>query len=214
MPCRKATRRQRRRQHGGLGSFRGTVSNNKGRVYHNTDFYGEVPDSRGTDYQWQVINQKLDAHLQQYVDPSNLIQSGFGGNNSDGTVALRKRVDIPPLMFNLDGKNYVLRFERYEDMQNHGAYHANLRNANGRVYHNTNFSGKKGTDYRWQLINKKLEEHLKAHVADSNIVQSGFGGDDGDGTVVVDSRVNIPPMSFSINNKNYVMKFERYEENN
>jgi len=205
----------RLRQRGGLGAIYGKITGKNGKNYHNTNFSGKLNDPRGLDYQWQIINQKLDAHLKHYVDSPNLIHSGFGGNDRNGTVALRNRVSIPPLMFNLDGKNYVMSFENYED----GAYHANIRGNNNHVYHNTNFSGRKindprGTDYRWLLINNKLEEHLRQTLSESNIVQSGFGGNDRDGTVIVDREVEIPPMPFSIDGKEYVMKFERYEENN
>ena len=98
-----------------------------------------------------------------------------------------------------------------------GVFHGNVygNNTNSKQYHNSNFIKKhnnRGMDYQWQEINKKLEAHLKAHASEDNIVQSGFGGDDGDGYVVVDKRVNIPPMKFSLNDKKYVMKFERYED--
>ena len=98
-----------------------------------------------------------------------------------------------------------------------GVFHANVygNNNNTTQYHNSNFIKKnnsRGMDYQWQEINKKLEAHLKEHASEDNIVQSGFGGDDGDGYVVVDRRVNIPPMKFSLNDKKYVMKFERYED--
>jgi hypothetical protein len=111
------------------------------------------------------------------------------------------------------------RLKRNSQKGGLGVFHADVRgnNSNGKTYRNTNFMKKnnnRGFDYQWQEINKKLESHLKEHVSDDNLVQSGFGGDDGEGYVVLGKRVNIPPMKFSLNDKKYVMKFERYVEHN
>jgi hypothetical protein len=99
---------------------------------------------------------------------------------------------------------------------NFRVYYGKITNSAGKNFTNSNFSkgNSRGFNSYWQDINKSLEEHVNAHFAEAEIVSSGFGGDDGSGTVVVKSKKSLPAMNFSVAGKNYKMSFDRFENNN
>jgi hypothetical protein len=89
-------------------------------------------------------------------------------------------------------------------------YYGEVTDSSGKSFTNSNFSkgNNRGFNSYWQDINQLLEKHVEGVFSKSEIVTSGFGGDDGSGTVVVNSTKSLPPMPFTINNKAYTMTFK------
>jgi len=66
-------------------------------------------------------------------------------------------------------------------------------------------------DVNWQIIYEQMRTHLEPY----DTIEFGYGGDDQDGTVVLQENVRIPDMKFFILEKEYTMKFRKpflYEE--
>ena len=95
-------------------------------------------------------------------------------------------------------------------------YYGEVNDSSGKTFTNINFSkgNARGLNAYWQDINELLEKHVSKTFDKSEIVSSGFGGDDSSGVVVVNSMKSLPPMSFTIDNKNYIMNFNRSENRN
>ena len=101
----------------------------------------------------------------------------------------------------------------------HRVYYGEITDASGKSFTNSNFSkgNNRGFNSYWQDINKLLESHVAEIFSESEIISSGFGGDDASGVVVVKSSAGekkLPPMPFTINNKSYTMSFNRSENRN
>ena len=95
-------------------------------------------------------------------------------------------------------------------------YFGKITDSTNKTFTNSNFSkgNASGFNSYWQNINTLLEDHVKAHFNDSEIVSTGFGGDDGSGVVVVKSKKALPAMNFTIARNMYTMVFDRFENNN
>ena len=66
----------------------------------------------------------------------------------------------------------------------------------------------KGFDMRWQYI----YETMRTHLSPFNPLDFGYGGDDVNGSVLLDNPVDIPDMKFTILEKEYIMHFGKAVE--
>jgi hypothetical protein len=95
----------------------------------------------------------------------------------------------------------------------HRVFYGKITDAEGRVFTDADFLARGDTD--WQKINTLLSEHVKKHFGSGEIIQEGFGGDDGSGTVVVKTKGALPPMTFTAPViQKYTISFDRQENNN
>lgn len=100
--------------------------------------------------------------------------------------------------------------------ENNIVYKGTITDASGKIFTNSNFSkgNNRGFNSYLQDINTLLEKHVSETFSESEVISSGFGGDDSSGVVVVKPTavmMELPPMPFKINNKTYTMTFDRTE---
>jgi len=95
----------------------------------------------------------------------------------------------------------------------HRVFYGKITDKEGRTFTDADFLGRGDTD--WQEINTLLTKHVNKHFAREDIIQEGFGGDDGSGTVVVKTKGSLPPVTFTAPIiQKFTIKFDRYENNN
>jgi hypothetical protein len=86
-----------------------------------------------------------------------------------------------------------------------------ITDSTGKVYDDGDFM--EDGDAQWQEINALLSNHVRTHVNDEDVLQDGFGGDDGSGYIVLKTKSTVPPLTFTMP-RTYTIKFDRIENEN
>ena len=86
-----------------------------------------------------------------------------------------------------------------------------ITDSTGKVYDDGDFM--EDGDAQWQEINALLSDHVRNHVNDEDVLQDGFGGDDGSGFIVLRTRSTVPPLTFTMP-RTYTITFDRIENEN
>ena len=95
----------------------------------------------------------------------------------------------------------------------HRVFYGKITDKEGRSFTDADFLGRGDTD--WQEINTLLTKHVNKHFKSDEIIQEGFGGDDGSGTVVVKTKGSLPPLTFTAPViQKFTISFDRHENNN
>lgn len=114
-------------------------------------------------------------------------------------------------------RNNKSRKTRKQRGGKHCVYYGKITNSTGKnKITNTNFmkGNNRGTNAYWQDINTLLYKHVRNTFKPEEIMKTGFGGNNTSGIVIVESTKNLPPMKFTIDNKEYTMNFIKSENNN
>jgi len=92
-------------------------------------------------------------------------------------------------------------------------YYGKITDVSGKkTFTNSHFLRKgNGFNAHWHTINDMLTEHVGENFTEDEIESVGFGGDDGSGYVVVKSKKPLKQMPFTIDRKEYIMTFDRFE---
>jgi hypothetical protein len=94
----------------------------------------------------------------------------------------------------------------------HRVLYGKITDSTGKVYDDGDFM--EDGDAQWQEINALLSDHVRNHVNDEDVLQDGFGGDDGSGYIVLRTRQTVPPLTFTMP-RTYTITFDRIvNENN
>jgi hypothetical protein len=109
---------------GYAGLFWGKVFHGNGRRIKNAeDYFCNLAKKNGEDYEylyWDIIGEAIDLYCEKYIAPlindhdQYHFQSGFGGDECDGLIDFwlpEPIAKMPPLRININGKNYILRWE-------------------------------------------------------------------------------------------------------
>lgn len=185
--------------------------------------YGKISEEQGEKYLKLISNNNktLNNTTKKALKPW-LLPEAPPGFKAHPPSYLRKTLKAPnnirknndPRIYNTNsGKNSPMAQDPVQQGGKYRVYYGKITNDSGKPVNNSNFSkgNSRGFNAYWQDINSLLEKHVAKVFLESEIMSSGFGGDDGSGVVVVSSTKKIPDMKFTIDKKNYTMTFGRYE---
>jgi len=105
----------------------------------------------------------------------------------------------------------VCESSRSRQSGGHRVLYGKITDSTGKVYDDGDFM--EDGDAQWQEINTLLSNHVRNHINDDDVLQDGFGGDDGSGYIVLRTRETVPPLTFTMP-RTYTITFDRIENEN
>ena len=113
---RSSATRKAKRGGAGLRVYYGKVVDASGKAYTNANF--SKGNNRGFNSYWQDINKELSAHVKKHFTEAEIVSEGFGGDDGSGTVVVKCKKSLPPMDFTVNGKQYKMVFDRFENNNN------------------------------------------------------------------------------------------------